>query len=272
MLFIILPAAYLGLMVLVFLTQRRMLYHPSRAPLESLVKIAATHGFDPWRNAAGECIGWKRLARTAAPHDRVLIVHGNAGSAIDRVDYADGVAGVAPWDVYILEYPGYGARAGSPTQESLFRAADEAIALLEKDGPVFLIGESLGTGVAAYLAGTHPKAVSGVLLVAPYHNLTEVAQHHMRIFPVSWLLLDRFPSAKYLREYHGPAGMILAGRDEVIPNRFGRHLYDDYAGPKKLWVIPDAYHNDLPYQSAEWWEELVSFWKGGTPSNATMAH
>jgi pimeloyl-ACP methyl ester carboxylesterase len=265
----ILAAVYFGLMLLVFLAQRSMLYHPAKAPLETLTKLAQNFGFQPWQNSAGDFIGWKQLVQTNGPRNRVLIVHGNAGSAIDRVDYAEGVKRVMPCDVYILEYPGYGARPGAPSEKSLLAAADEAMALIEKDGPIYLIGESLGTGVASYLAGTHPKSVAALLLMAPYHNLTEVAQNHMPIFPVRWLLQDKFPSAQYLRAYHGPVAVVLAGQDEVIPKRFGRHLYDDYNGPKKLWEIDGAYHNDLPEQSPEWWQELVAFWKAGGVVNGS---
>jgi uncharacterized protein len=261
---LILALVYCGLALVVFLNQRGMLYHPSRDSLETLNKLAASCGFHPWTNDAGNVIGWMRPAPGKGPHPRVMIVHGNAGSAIDRVDYADGATRVMPADVYILEYPGYGARPGAPTQKALFAAADEAITLLEKDGPIYIIAESLGTGVAAYLAGTHPKSVSAMLLMAPYHNMIEVAQSHMPIFPVPLMLLDRYPAARFLRDYHGPVAVVLAGNDEVIPKRFGKHLYDDYPGPKKLWEIPQATHNDLPDQPAEWWQELVAFWKTNT--------
>ncbi|MDB6109297.1 MAG: hypothetical protein JWR69_1047 [Pedosphaera sp.] len=264
---IILAVIYAGLLLTVFLGQRSFLYHPYRASAESFTKTAQSQRLETWQNAAGELIGWKHTAQGKGPHDRILILHGNAGCAIDRVDYAGSLQGAEECDVYLLEYPGFGARAGSPSQESLFQAADEALTLLGKDTPVYLIGESLGTGVAAYLAGTHPDAVAGVLLVAPYHNMADVAQHHMPLFPVSWMLWDKFPSATYLSKYHGRVAVLVAGQDVVIPNRFGRQLYESYAGPKKLWENPLAGHNDLPDEPAEWWRELIGFWKAGTGAN-----
>src|ERR1700757_524300 len=101
---------YVALTLLVFFGQRRMLYHPTTYPLEASLKVAANYGLEPWRNASGQLIGWKHLAGTNAPHDRALILHGNAGSAIDRVDYAAGLNDASPCDVYILEFPGYGPR------------------------------------------------------------------------------------------------------------------------------------------------------------------
>jgi len=255
---------YLLLMAWLFFAQRRMLYFPSVLSSAMADAIAAQNGLEHWYDGAGQLIGWKQLSKTTALHDRVLITHGNAGSALDRADYARSLRQVLDCDVYILEYPGYGSRAGSPSQETLFKAADEAFATLEKGGPFYIIGESLGTGVAAYLAGTHPKLVAALLLVAPYDNLGDVAQAHMPLFPAKWLLRDKFESARYLRDYHGPVAVLLGGQDEVVPNRFGRKLYDDYSGLKKVWEIPAASHNDLPEEPKEWWTELVAFWKASS--------
>ena len=125
----------------------------------------------------------------------------------------------------------------------------------------FLVGESLGTGVATYLASTHTQSVAGLLLITPYNNLTAVAQHHNPVFPIRWMLWDRFPSDKFLRCYDGPAGFLLAGRDEVVPDQFGQALYDGYHGPKKLWQDGQSSHNDIYLRlSAEWWQEVVTFW------------
>lgn len=261
---------YVGLLLFVFFSQRSLLYHPTRILREAAEPLAKSHGFEAWLNGSGQFIGWKHVNPASQNHASLLIVHGNAGSAIDRLDYANQLQTVEPMDVYILEYPGYGARDGSPSQKSLFEAADEAASLLKKQGPLYVMGESLGTGVASYLAGTYPETVKGMLLVAPYNNLTAVAKVHMPIFPVSLMLWDRFPSEKFLQNYHGPIAMLFAGQDVVVPNRFGHKLFDGYAGPKKSWEVPLAGHDDLLTQSDGWWRDLVTFWKSGTTQSAIV--
>lgn len=257
----ILAGLYLALLMLVYFFQRGMMYHPDRFSEADSIKVAAARGFVPWKNSAGLIIGWKLSSGGAVPHDRILIVHGNAGCALDRMDYAEGLRSAGAFDIYLLEYPGYGSRPGAASEKSLYQAADETMGLLKTEGPVFLIGESLGTGVAAYLAGKFPGEIRGLLLIAPYNNMTDVARHHMPIFPVRWMLWDKFPSATYLNKYHGPVGVSLAGADEVVPNRFGRKLFDGYAGPKKLWIAPGVGHNDLQNQPPAWWQEAVNFWR-----------
>jgi pimeloyl-ACP methyl ester carboxylesterase len=201
----------------------------------------------------------KRLSPKQPAEGRVLICYGNASCATGSAHFADAIQGVAPFDVFILEYPGYADRPGSPSQRSLFRAAAEAFELLATNGPVYLVGESLGTGVAAYLAGTYPDQVAGVILFAPYNQLTDVAQAHMPFFPVRLLLVDRYPSEDYLRNYHGPVAMLVAGEDQVVPAKFGRRLSDAYAGPKRLWEFPMDDHGSIMERQPNVWIQIVTF-------------
>ena len=133
---------------------------------------------------------------------------------------------------------------------------------LDSHVPVYLIGESLGTGVAAFLAGAHPAAVAGVFLVAPYDNLVNVAQEHLPLFPVKWMLKERYPSEHYLKSYHGPVGVLLAGKDKVVPSRLGRRLFDGYHDRKKLWEYPSATHDDVHSPKPSLFREVIDFWRG----------
>jgi pimeloyl-ACP methyl ester carboxylesterase len=263
-------ATYVTAAVAVALLQRWFIYHPTVLGTNALNVWAGSQGLERWRNPAGQAIGWKRLSRTQPAQGRVLITHGNAGCAVHRSHYVDALQQAAALDVFILEYPGYGDRPGSPNEQSLFAAAAEAIQLFGTNGPVYLLGESLGTGVTAYLAGTQPAHIAGLLLVAPYNNMTEVARSRMPIFPVRWMLRDRYRADEYLQHYRGPVGVLLAGRDELVPNASGRRLYAGYAGPKRLWETPEATHNDLADQPATFWMEVVSFWQ--SPAKPTTRH
>ncbi len=170
-------------------------------------QMAAATKLERWRNSAGEFIGLKRPSPRQPAEGSVLITYGNGSHAAGCAHYAAAIQSVAAFDVFILEYPGYADRPGSPSQRSLFQAADEAFQLLATNAPIFLLGESLGSGVAAYLAGEYSNRVAGVILLSPFNRLTDVAQNHMPLLPVRLLLVDRYPSADYLRNFHGPVGV-----------------------------------------------------------------
>ncbi len=251
--------AYLGVVLLAALFQRRLLYFPTKLPLELAERTALAEGFVPWKSQAGHTIGWKIPAR-GTPTGSVLIAHGNAGNALNRGYIAQPIHRAGDLDVYVLEYPGYGARPGSPTMKSFLAAGEEAFSALPSNRPVYLVSESIGAGVVAHLAKTFPTKVGGILMLAPYDDLGSVAQSQMPLLPAKWILRDRFRPAEWLADYRGPVQIVIAARDEIIPPRFGQRLYDSCIGPKELVVIPDAGHNDIAEQSPRWWQKVFQFW------------
>jgi hypothetical protein len=253
-------AAYSVLSLIACVCQRRLIYFPTKIPADAVESAAPEHGFAPWKNPDGRIIGWKIPASGPATGS-VLIVHGNAGCALGRDYIAQPIHETAAVDVFVLEYPGYGAREGSPSKTSLVAAAEEAFRLLPSGLPKYVVSESIGAGVACQLARNHPSEVAGLALLAPYHNLASVAQRQMWFLPAYWFLLDRFNPAVDLKNYRGPVQFVVAGADEILGPETGRKLFAGYAGPKNLQVFPGAHHNDVAGQPAVWWRNVFKFWR-----------
>jgi uncharacterized protein len=234
---IILAAATL----LAYALQRNLIYYPSHGRLDALEALAARDGLLPWRNPEGSFIGWRTHDGGGPP---VLILHGNAGHAFHRSQAVARLrqAGVSS-PIYILEYPGYGARAGIPTENSLVVAALEAIDLLRSR--VVLLGESLGSGVACQVAARRRESVAGLVLLTPFDSLITVARKHYPVIPSGLILKDRYQSSRALQDFHGPVAVIMADHDTIIPAESTRRLFESYSGPKKLWRLPTSGHNDV---------------------------
>ncbi len=251
---------YLLLCVGCGVLQRKLIYFPRKIDPKVVVVMAAREGFSPWTNNLGSIIGWK-IPATRKSTGSVLIVHGNAGSALDRGYFAQPIHDAASMDVYVLEYPGYGARDGSPSEKSFLAAADQAFAMLSRTGSIYIVSESLGTGVAAHLAKTHHADIAGLALFVPYDDFASLAQDKMPFLPISLILIDRFHPSAWLKEFQGPIQFVLAENDQVIPTKFGQRLHDGYAGSKKLQITHGAGHNDVSAQSPEWWKTVFSFFE-----------
>src|ERR1035437_10003630 len=122
--------------------QRKLLYFPSH--------LEITNELDPWIHE-GQIIGYSREA--PVPKNIWLMLHGNGGQAAHR---ASALPCFSRDDsVFILEYPGYGWRDGTPTRVAIIDAARQAYEILRKrfpNHPLCLVGESLGTGPASLLA------------------------------------------------------------------------------------------------------------------------
>jgi pimeloyl-ACP methyl ester carboxylesterase len=261
LLFWALLAFYLAAGAVVSLNQRWFIYVPPAYTSRQTDLLARMSDLQRWLNSSGEPIGMKRPSPRQPSEGSVLILYGNGSCAVNCAHYADDIQKAAPFDVFILEYPGYADRPGAPSQRSLTDAADEALETLPTNQPVYLVGESLGSGVAAHLAGKYPRRIDGLLLLSPFDSLTDVAQYHMPVFPVRLLLVDRFPSQEDLRRYHGPVGMTVDGRDRVVPEKFGLRLFDSYNGPKWIWEFPQGVHIEIRETPSKFWNEVVKFWQ-----------
>jgi pimeloyl-ACP methyl ester carboxylesterase len=252
-----------ALLLLVFVLQRKLLYFPTRYAESDALAAAERLRLSPWRDAQGLIVGW-RTATSASPVARLLVMHGNAGSALDRVHYTRAFArhGV---DVVLLEYPGFGARPGKPTQESLCAAAADAIDQLTREGatPVWLLGESLGSGVTACAIALRPGAVKGLVLLTPFARMTDLVRLHYPFLP-TFLLRDRYAPEDDLASWTGPTVLLLAGRDEVVGIAQGRQLAEVLRGPKRVVTQEQATHNGLDLEAtAPFWEETVGFLRAG---------
>jgi len=254
-------AFYLLAGAVISINQRWFIYVPPTYTPRHMDRLAHAANLERWKDSVGEPIGMKHPSARQPAVGSVLILYGNGSCAVNCAHYADDIQNVAAVDVFILDYPGYGDRPGTPTQDSLTQAAEEGLGILPTNQPVYLVGESLGSGVAAHLAGAHPDRIAGMMLLSPFDSMTDVAQYHMPVFPVHLILMDRFPSGDDLRRYRGPVGVMVDGRDQVVPEKFGLRLYNDYAGPKRLWEFPQGGHMEIMGPPAKFWKEVTEFWQ-----------
>ena len=160
--------------------------------------------------------------------------------------------------VYLVNYRGYGASSGSPTETALFA---DAQALFDRfsaqHAGVSVIGRSLGSGVAVFLAAT--RSPDRVVLITPYDSIAGLAQSAFPIFPVSALLIDRFASVDYAVHATAPVLMLIAERDEVIPRSSSQNLAAAIdASLITTNIVVDATHNTIQ-EFAEYSDALRSF-------------
>jgi pimeloyl-ACP methyl ester carboxylesterase len=257
--------AYVVVCGLVGIFQRRIMYFPFYGTETGMLAKAVELGCQPWRDAHGAVIGWKSARNGPPAANRLVIFHGNAGYALMRTQYLAGFGnldGGRLWEVYLFEYPGFGARSGNLGQDSFTAAGLQALQTLKEADPrpIYLLGESLGSGLACTLAQRKPQDVAGLFLLTPYARMTDVAAHRFGFLPVRLMIRDTWDNAAALRDYRGPAAMLIAGEDEVVTAAQGRLLFESYAGPKRLWIEPGATHNTVDFSPyAPWWREVSDF-------------
>jgi pimeloyl-ACP methyl ester carboxylesterase len=164
--------------------------------------------------------------------------------------------------VVLAEYPGYGGRSGE-TKESSFVA--DAMTIVQQvfdqsEGPVYLLGESMGCGVVAAVAANSPVPIAGLVLITPWDSLPDLAQSLYWYLPARHLTRDRYDSVSNLITFDKPVAVAIAEADEVVPSRHSMRLYDALSAPKRLWRFKGAGHNSWPANPGDkWWEEAMLF-------------
>lgn len=232
-LLLIVAVAYLALCVALYLGQRRLIYHPQPASGADAARVTLP--------VPGECV----VASVISHHGpRALIYFG--GNAEDVTRNVPGfAAALADQAAYLLHYRGYGGSSGRPTEAALFA---DALALFDlvhaKHTQVEVVGRSLGSGIAVYVASRRP--VEGLVLVTPFDSLAEVAAAGFPAFPVKWLLRDQYNSWIYAPAVNAPTLIIAADQDEVVPRRSTEMLRSRFKnGLVSMRVLPGTGHNSI---------------------------
>ncbi|MEM7207510.1 MAG: alpha/beta hydrolase [Pseudomonadota bacterium] len=257
-------SAYFLLAFALFVFQRNLIYLPTRGEISD--RTLSINGLTHWP-AKNNYRGYLAHPNNNTNNVRgtVIVFHGNAGNASDRRYYSDALTALG-YRVLIIEYPGYGARRGSPGEQEIVSDGVATLGIVREQygGPIFILGESLGAGVAAaVLAQTKQNSnieIAGIALLTPWDSLTNLAGSIYWFMPVRWLLRDRYESVDNLREFSGRVAMITAAQDRVIPNIHSERLFESIGSQKRRWHFEKSGHNDWPsHPQADWWREMMDF-------------
>ncbi len=240
--------------------QYRLLYYPdSSMPSEGSLRAG---NLEPWQSSGADYRGLAAADEPGPCRGTVIVFHGNGGTAADRRFYPE-VLGAHGYRVILAEYPLYGGRKGELGEKAFVADGIETVHLVfEKyGGLLYILGESLGAGVAAAVAGEASVKIDGIILVTPWDTLESVAKTKFPFLPVRLLLKDKYDSIENLRSFKGKIAVVGAELDETIPIKHARNLFDSLPGKsKRMWTIEEAGHNDwYMYTGSSWWGEIIGF-------------
>lgn len=232
---------YLGLMGVAFAAQRTLLFP---APKREPGTLPAEQGFRRLERPGAPVVDVLHLpAPEGAP--TVVHFHGNG----EEIGYLRGLGAelhARGLGFLAVEYPGYGAMPGSPSERGIYEVAEVALAELRASGvgpeSTVLSGRSIGTGVAVEMARRGHGA--RMVLLSPYTSIVELGQRAMPFLPVRLLMRDRFLSEEKAPGISIPVFIVHGEEDEIIPVEMGRRLGQRF--PRATVVtVPGAHHNDL---------------------------
>jgi len=157
------------------------------------------------------------------------------------------------WRIVAFNYRGYGLSQGKPTEKALLEdAVFIADYVKERYGEIVIMGYSLGSSIAAFVASRTP--VSKLVLVAPFYDVPSLVREKVPMLP-GWLVRCRFETARYLGGVTAPVYIFASTADTLVPIKQSRALrekanllaeYKEYSGYNHAEILgSDAFAADV---------------------------
>ncbi len=225
---------YIAFAVFLYFYQRKLLFFPISHDTQF---VAEEISID---NQGTRLHGW---VLNPGRHGAVIYFGGNAEMITHRREFFEDV--FRDYSVYLVNYRGYGLSDGEPSEAGLF---SDALAIFdhisERHPSVIAYGRSLGSGVAVHLAAE--RRLDKLILLTPYDSIAQIGQRSYPLFPVSWLIRDRFDSATRAAEIRSPVLITAAELDRVIRLPHTLALKAAFTNaPLDYQLIAGAAHNDI---------------------------
>jgi fermentation-respiration switch protein FrsA (DUF1100 family) len=258
----VLAIAYGAILALIFAFQSRLVYFPQMAREIVATPRAVGLAYEDVTLATsdGETLhGWW----TQLPNARgaVLIFHGNAGNISHRLEYLTMFERLG-YASLIFDYRGYGKSTGTPSEEGTYRDAEAAWQYLMQvrrlgAADIVLFGESLGGGVATWLA--QREAPRAIVLGSTFTSVPDLGAEVYPWLPVRWLARIQYGNLARMRGITRPVLIAHSPQDDIIPFAHGQALLAAANEPKRFVELRGGHNESFILAREKFERELGAF-------------
>lgn len=175
----------------------------------------------------------------------VIFYHGNAGNITQR-EYVISICRRFKINLLVIDYRGFGKSPGKPTTPGCCQDGIAAYEYLNKCVPaskIVLWGESLGGGVAAYVASE--RSCRCLILMSTFSSIDDAIRYSTAKIPCKGMIasilpkiIDCMPSKEKVKKLkHTPVAVIHSTEDELINYKCAEIMYKAVPHPCKI-IIP----------------------------------
>lgn len=151
------------------------------------------------------------------------------------------------YEVWMIDYPGYGKSTGDFTEKMLYEWALQLYKLARarfSPDSIILYGKSLGTGIATQLGAI--RDCKYLLLETPYYSFPSIVGVYFPMYPVDRMIHFKIPTWQYLQEVTAPVVIFHGTGDGVIRHSCAERLKPWLKKSDQFVTIGGGSHNDLP--------------------------
>lgn len=150
------------------------------------------------------------------------------------------------WDVFMMDYRGFGKSTGKRSSESFKKDAQLVYDKLKEvvdEKHIIIYGRSLGTGIATKLASVNKPRM--LILACPYYSMSSSIKRFFPILPVKLFLRFSMPTYKWIKYVDCPIHIIHGTNDKQIPFKSGIRLSRINAERTRLYPVINGGHKNL---------------------------
>jgi alpha-beta hydrolase superfamily lysophospholipase len=150
------------------------------------------------------------------------------------------------YEVWMIDYPGFGKSTGTFTEETAYEWALMMYKMARArftPNEIVIYGKSLGSGIAAQLASV--RDCKELILETPYYSIPSLAKHYLPIYPLDQMLHIKLPTYKYLTKVTAPIIIFHGTDDPLIPYSNAVRLKEVLKRGDEFVTIEGGNHRNL---------------------------
>ena len=233
---------YASVLVLLFIFQRNLMYHPNENnyfgdKLEVHIEKVNINTPDNL-----SLLGWFHK-KDLTNYKTIIYFHGNAGTLENRIYKLNHFQNFNI-NFLIIAWRGFSGNQGKPTEQGLYLDGLSALNWIldqgVKEENIFIYGESLGTGIATEIAQN--RNFAGVVLETPFTSMVDAAKKFYPYIPVKFLLKDKYENKKKIKNINVPILIMHGEKDTIVPFSMGKKIFELANQPKYSYFTEQDDH------------------------------
>lgn len=183
----------------------------------------------------------------------ILFFHGN-GEIVADYDDLGPIYNQMGINFLPVDYRGYGRSGGRPTVAAMMQDCHIIFEFVRHwlldnryQGPLIVMGRSLGSASALELAWKYPEQIDALIIESGFAYVKPLLQLlGINVAAIGFEESAGFGHLDKIKTFKKPALIIHAEYDHIIPFSDGQALFDACLSPAKNFLkIPGANHNDI---------------------------
>ena len=203
----------------------------------------------------------------------ILFLHGNAENISTHIMAVRWLP-ARDFNVFLLDYRGYGASEGKPTFAGVQDDVESALKMLiARPGVdarrIVVFGQSLGGAIAVYRVAhtAYRENIRALVVESAFASYRDIAREKLAAFwltwpfqyPLSWTVSDEYSPARNVARISPIPLLIIHGdQDQIVPLQNGQRLYELAREPKQLWIVQGGNHIQA-FQSQSYRDRFVAW-------------